>query len=199
MKKLLPITDEDQQTWKNLQAGDIHAMETLYKKYIQEFFRFGMSICQEEVLVQDCIQEMFLDLWNYRETLSLPVNCKFYLLRTLGNKIKRAKKNQQLFSLDETLEQGSSELMDISELDLFLEEENITQKSRQLEKAFEHLSSRQRKLIHLLFFENYSYAEASRIMDINLKSTYTLAWKALKKLRKVILIISFLVIDAIVF
>lgn len=199
MKKLLPITDEDQHIWKNLQAGDIHAMETLYKKYIQEFFRFGMSICQEEVLVQDCIQEMFLDLWNYRETLSLPANCKFYLLRTLGNKIKRAKKAQTLLSLEDTMEQGVSELMDTSELDSFLEEENITQKSRQLEKAFELLSSRQRKLIHLLFFENYSYAEASNIMDISLRSTYTLAWKALKKLRKVILIISFFVIDVISF
>ncbi len=164
----------------------MHAMEFLYRKYIQEFFRFGMSICPEEDLVQDCIQEVFLDLWNYRESICLPSNCKFYLLRTLGNKIKRAKNKKQLFSLDENISRESVELIDTSELDLFLEEENFAQQSRQLEKAFKHLSSRQRKLIHLLFFENYSYTEAAHVLEINLKSTYTLAWKALKKLRNVL-------------
>lgn len=164
----------------------MHAMEVLYRKYIQEFFRFGMSICPEEDLVQDCIQEVFLDLWNYRESICLPSNCKFYLLRTLGNKIKRAKNKKQLLSLDENISRESVELIDTSELELFLEEENFAQQSRQLEKAFKHLSSRQRKLIHLLFFENYSYTEAAHVLEINLKSTYTLAWKALKKLRKVL-------------
>ena len=48
-----------------------------------------MSICHEETQVQDAIQEIYLELWQYRENLADPKKCIYYLLRVLGNKIKR--------------------------------------------------------------------------------------------------------------
>lgn len=190
---------EDLEIWSNLKSGKIHGLESLYEKYVQELFRFGMSICHEEVLVQDAIQELFLEIWQYRENLSTPQNCKFYLLRSLSNKIKRdLGKEKHLFLEDLDLNQMESNLLQ-PQKDPISEEDLFYLKKEKLDQAFEKLSTKQRKAIHLLFFENYSYQETADILEINLKSTYTLAWKALKKLRKILLTFIYITIEWFIF
>lgn len=52
------------------------------------------------------------------------------------------------------------------------------------QNACNTLSTRQTEVINLLFYEKFSYEAAVRIMDINLRSVYTLTWNALAILRK---------------
>jgi len=49
---------------------------------------------------------------------------------------------------------------------------------------------RQKQVIHLLFFEQIAYEEVSKLMGINLRSVYTLAWKAIANLKKHIVSVS---------
>lgn len=53
-----------------------------------------------------------------------------------------------------------------------------------LSEAVDHLPKRQKAVIDCLFFQDFSYEETSQIMKINLRSTYTLAWKAVASLKK---------------
>src|SRR5690606_38891410 len=48
------------------------------------------------------------------------------------------------------------------------------------------LSIRQREVLHLLFQEGLSYEEVATVMEINVRSVYTLAWKSIRALRKLI-------------
>lgn len=54
----------------------------------------------------------------------------------------------------------------------------------QLSVALEKLPTRQKEVIQYVFFERFSYEEISKIMGINLRSVYTLAWKAIGALKK---------------
>ncbi|MEX2565058.1 MAG: sigma factor-like helix-turn-helix DNA-binding protein, partial [Cyclobacteriaceae bacterium] len=40
------------------------------------------------------------------------------------------------------------------------------------------------EVIHLLYYENCSYEDISKIMGINVQSVYTLAWKAIANLKR---------------
>jgi RNA polymerase sigma factor (sigma-70 family) len=53
-----------------------------------------------------------------------------------------------------------------------------------LASALEKLPMRQKEVVQYLFFENFSYEEVSKMMGINLRSVYTLAWKAVSSLKK---------------
>jgi RNA polymerase sigma factor (sigma-70 family) len=50
--------------------------------------------------------------------------------------------------------------------------------------SLEKLPIRQKQVIQLLFFEQFSYEEVSKMMGINLRSVYTLAWKAISSLKR---------------
>ena len=53
-----------------------------------------------------------------------------------------------------------------------------------LANALDKIPLRQKQAIHLLFFEQLSYEEVSKLMGINLRSVYTIAWKAIANLKK---------------
>lgn len=179
--------------WSLLKEGDQNGLEQLYRLYLDDMYRFGFSICPDEDLVKDAIQEVFLDIWHYRENLVCPENGKFYLLRSLSNRIKRelGKKSKMVVGVLENFR--ISDLVESSFEDQLIGMENYKFDLNKLTRAFEKLSLKQREIIHLIFFENLSYQEVAKIMEINLRSTYTLAWKALSALKKeFVLIILFL-------
>ena len=138
----------------------------------------------DENFIQDCIQEVFIDLWKYHKSLGKAVHVKAYLLRALSHKIFR--ENQQKTKLltvewkdgiDNTIvvESIESELIDIQR------EKGLQIK---LANALDKIPLRQKQAIHLLFFEQLSYEEVSKLMGINLRSVYTIAWKAIANLKK---------------
>src|SRR5690554_146263 len=75
--------------WKQLKEGDRHALEKLYVKFARTLFQYGMAVHADRSLVKDCIQELFIDLWKYRQNLKDTDNVKIYLCRSLSNKMFR--------------------------------------------------------------------------------------------------------------
>jgi len=141
-----------------------------------------MSIKADRSLVKDCIQEVFLKIWQYRQTVKPTDNVKLYLFKCLSNNIHkevgRDKKRYEHLNpvLEESLYQDEA-----------LDEENSVQtheKKKELMRALNFLPARQHEVIHLLYYENHSYEDISAIMGINVQSVYTLAWKAIANLKK---------------
>lgn len=154
-------------------------MEALYAKYIRELFRLGMSIKGDRSLVKDCIQEVFLQIWQYRNTVKATDNVKLYLFKCLSNKIHKevGKDKKRYGHLDTELENDLPYEQDTEVKDSF-------EKGKNLMEAMESLPARQNEVIHLLYYENHSYEDISLIMGINVQSVYTLAWKALANLKR---------------
>ncbi|GAB3005856.1 sigma-70 family RNA polymerase sigma factor [Cyclobacterium sediminis] len=175
-------TGDDAEYWKQIKKGERVGLEALYIKYTQELFRLGMSIKGDRSLIKDCIQEVFFNIWEYRNTVKTTDNVKLYLFKCLSNKIHKEvgkeKKRYGFFNL-ELEDQLSSETEADKEINNVKESKNLT-----LMKSINSLSSRQREVIHLLYYENHSYEDTSIIMGINVQSVYTLAWKAIANLKK---------------
>jgi RNA polymerase sigma factor (sigma-70 family) len=176
-----PVLD-DAVLWHQIKSGERSGMEALYKKYTQELFRLGMSIKSDRSLVKDCIQEVFLKIWQYRQTVKPTDNVKLYLFKCLSNKIHKevGKDKKRYGQLNPELEEN---LFGDQEQDA----ENpllSAEKTKGLMQALNSLPTRQHEVIHLLYYENHSYEDISAIMGINVQSVYTLAWKAIANLKK---------------
>lgn len=177
--------------WKLLKENDKAGLEGLYLKFSRELFKYGMAVQADRDLVKDCIQELFIDLWKYRENLKNTDNVKVYLCRSLSNKIfralhleKREKEHNQheVYSSLYDSESQSTEAVNESA------EENVLH----LHKAIEKLPQRQKEIIQHVYFDKLSSEEVSEKMGIAVQSVYTLTWKALSKLKKSFLFVVFL-------
>tara|TARA_R110002020_G_scaffold52026_6_gene146746 strand:- start:1185 stop:1775 length:591 start_codon:yes stop_codon:yes gene_type:complete len=173
--------------WTDLRSGDKSALEAIYRNYIQDLFNFGMSIHSDETLVKDAIQDIFIDLWNYRSKLCSEANIKQYLFKSLSNRIhKELGKNSRRSSLHWRMDQEV--LIDSSE-DVLIENQRDSEISSKMSLAFKKLPVRQKEVLQYLYFEKLSYEDTSKLLDINIRSTYTLAWKAINALKKALLVL----------
>jgi DNA-directed RNA polymerase specialized sigma24 family protein len=71
----------DEALWSSFKTGNELALSILYKKHVQRLYDYGMHSFRSHDLVVDCLQELFLRLWNKRETLASVQAVKPYLFK----------------------------------------------------------------------------------------------------------------------
>lgn len=162
--------------------------------YSHELFRFGLSMVADEDFVQDCIQEVFIDLWKYHKTLQPANNVKVYLFKSLSRKISKASSKEKKWRKEEIKENNTPGYFIESIESNIINNQKDEDLQRKIAKALQHLPARQKEVILYLFFEDFSYEEVSKMMGINLRSVYTLAWKAISNLKKSVISIFVMVV-----
>ena len=92
------MPDEYLSYWNDFKRGDEKAFETIFLLFHKELFQYGYKIVANRSLVDDCIQELFLELWQSKERITVPLSVKSYLFRALRYKIMRAVKKENRFA-----------------------------------------------------------------------------------------------------
>src|SRR5690606_40649004 len=80
-------TGPELELWRQFKAGDESAYIIIYQKYFRILYRFGVKISNNPEMVKDCIQDLFIDLWNNKKQLSDTDSITFYLWASLKRKI----------------------------------------------------------------------------------------------------------------
>lgn len=174
----------DQKLWDQVRSDNKEAFECLYNKYFPELFRYGMTIHSNKELIGDAIQELFIDLWSYRNNLSRINRLKFYLLSSLRSKIFTilSKDNKKLTIEKEYLNE-TIQFLDSTE-DKLIHADQKKRKRNQLTLLINDLPLHQREAIMLIFFEGRSYEETSTMMSKSIQNVYTLVSRGVSTLRK---------------
>ena len=61
---------EDELLWREMKAGNMNQLLTLYKKYYHTLLFIGMKEVKDAQLVKDAGQQQFMYLWEKNLTLS---------------------------------------------------------------------------------------------------------------------------------
>jgi RNA polymerase sigma-70 factor (ECF subfamily) len=64
--------------WLQFKKGDKDAFSRLYRLFSLPLIAYGYRLCPDNDLLKDRIQELFVELWNSRATLSHTNAVKFY-------------------------------------------------------------------------------------------------------------------------
>lgn len=175
--------DEDMRLWLSYRAGDTKALGDIAQIYYRTLLRYGLKFGVDQQVVEDCIQEIFLELWQNRERIGITPSVKNYLLKALRNNITQYYRYQQRFTTGE--ESGwtwSAPSQWNIELDM-IEKENVSELIGQIQEQLAQLPVREREALYLRYYENLSVAEISGIMGVNRQSVSNFLQKALLKLR----------------
>lgn len=156
---------------------------TLYKSQYQALFCYGFSITADRELTKDCIQELFLEIWNTRSSLTKEVkNVRSYLFTWLRRKIShefvRLEKEKLSDDLPEELiyAQASYE-------ELLIAFQQSEEKKEELRLALKKLTKKQLEIIQLKFFDNLSYAAIAAQTSLTPRTVYNLVYQAIRHLR----------------
>ena len=176
----------DQSLWEQLRAGQKQALADIYQQEVDALFRYGCQFTADQGLVQDCIQDLFIELWKNRETIGTTTAIRQYLLVALRRKIIRQlqqKSNRQ--ERAEKVQAESAEQEQAADETIIQSEEVATQK-QQIAQALQLLSDRQREILYLKYFEEVDYKKIAEMLEINYQSVRNTASAGLKALRKLL-------------
>ncbi|MFB6455291.1 RNA polymerase sigma factor [Chitinophaga sp. Hz27] len=169
--------------WEALQQSNEQAFAEIYDRYFDRLYEYAIRLHQDEDLVKDVIQELFIKLWTNRATLSATVDLRPYLFvalrSTLYNRL-RPRRNVTLVAFDK---EQHDFLAHFSYEQTYINKEQVKAQQQQLTDALNQLNNRQKEIIYLRYFEELDYEQIGQIMDISVKGAYKLAARALKSMR----------------
>ncbi|ARS34670.1 RNA polymerase sigma factor [Pontibacter actiniarum] len=172
-----------QEKWLQLKGGDGDALKFLFDRYANDLYNYGTKFTQDTDLVKECVQEIFVTVWNRRGFLGEPVNVKNYLLKSYRRLLFKQLGTRQNYAVYSETAANYSFQVELSAEERLIAQERRSAARERLERALASLTARQREAVFLKFHENLSYEEIAEVMDISVKATYKLMAIALSELR----------------
>jgi RNA polymerase sigma factor (sigma-70 family) len=170
-----------------IKQGDAFAYEQAYAQYKQKVYAYFKKKTGSEEDAKDLLQITFLKLWQYRSSLSesyLLDQHLFHIARTVfidhlrrQNKLTKVK-NSSSFLLTESDHYTYTS----AEFDI---------KSR-LQNALASMPELRKKVFELNRLQGYSYREVAELLSISVKAVDNNLTKALRQLRKMMILLALL-------
>lgn len=168
----------DQEILKLLQDNSDKAIDILFRQYYGFLCHAVYKIIPDTNLVEDIAQDVFYELWRKRSRLSIKTSLKAYLRRAAMNKALNFIRDQKI-KFDDEEKQAPLESK-IPSINQKLEAAELQQL---IDKVIDDLPERCRIVFVLSRFEELSYNEIAKQLDISSKTVENQISKALKILR----------------
>lgn len=170
--------------WSDIRNDDKEALSKLFCLYYEYLYSYGYKIKPCEEFVKDCIQEIFLTIWNSRQTINQAESVKSYLFssmrRTIFRKIRqqnaRQKRNMNYLNL------SADELLNVEELMIRFETQQ--EHKKKLIEAIQLLGKKQKEAVYLKYYEGLTGNEIADIMGIKRQSVNNHISEGVQKLQR---------------
>ena len=179
--------DTDPQLWQDLIGGDESAFSALFERHYPVLVGYGKSLMPDAERVRDCVQDVFVDVWLYRQKLNPGAVPKTYLISCVRKRIARWYQRERIFQQTTPLD-GNSATVEFS-LDFTVEDRLISNEEtallvRRLNQMLNSLTARQREALYLRYHQGLSVEEIAYILEINKQSVSNLLHRSLRQLRR---------------
>ena len=171
----------DEVLWQQFQKGRESAFAKIYKDNVGRLYSYGKKLVKDDGLVEDAIQDMFVELWDARERLGAVKSIKSYLYMCIRRKLLLKVSVARKTNSQSTLE-SLQKITPSYEISL-IEKQQFDAAQMALQKAMTHLNGKQMEIIHLKFYSKLSYNEIADIMQLEKKGVYNLIARTLLQLR----------------
>lgn len=176
-------SNADIDLWNAFKSGDKNAFGEIFRRHYPLLLQYGNKICTNENVVEDCIQELFTELWQNKPSSQIQ-SVKAYLLVAVKYKIFKTYRNHP--SIKSFEESQDDTPFEISHDNFLVATEEDHQRAQLIITALKQLPGRQKEIIYLKIYQNLRYEEISEVMGINYQVARNLFSQAVKSLRKLL-------------
>lgn len=147
------------------------AFEEIYLNSFPDLLVYGRTFTSNDQLIEDCIQELFVTIWQKRNKLQIKSSLDNYILISFRNNlIKKLQATKKEIQSSTTETSTNTSAIEATELKL-----------RQL---LVQLPPRQQEVIFLRYYKNKSYQEIAEILNINYQVARNFSYRAIQFLKK---------------
>lgn len=174
--------DALQPHWHRLLRGDREAMAPLMQALFRPLFHYGSKFSANPESVKDCIQDVFLQIWERRAGLDPAIPVRPYLMASLRRRLHRLA--VQTYPFRPGLP-DDERLFDVefSVQDALIADETTRHLAQRVKHLLENLPKRQQEVVYLRFFHDLSREQAAEVMGVAPQTVSNLLQLALAKLR----------------
>ena len=173
---------KNQIVWDEFRKGSKIALETIYEDNYASLYHYGQKFTQDNDLIKDLIHELFIELIDSGSRLARTDNIRYYLLKSLRNKLLRQLSEKLKFT-NKLTESADFNLVDSIESQL-IKNEVEEQLRNQVTTAIKKLSVKQQEIIYLRFYSDISYQEIATLFDVNIQTVRNLMSRAINSLKE---------------
>nr|WP_295924252.1 RNA polymerase sigma factor [uncultured Dyadobacter sp.] len=173
------VSHADTTLWNAIKDGEKAALGELYERYYRQLYRYGTRLLSDTDVIEDTIQDLFINIWHTRHKLPEVRNVKSYLFTIVRREILHKLKKEQSFTDVETL----SDLLSLGEESSYEHDDYEKWLVDKLKHTLQTLPKRQLDVIILRYYENFPTSEIAMIMGITEKSVRNTLHKAISHLR----------------
>lgn len=175
---------KDRQLWAALKKGKEEALSDLFLTYAESLYNYGYMLCRNRELVEDCLQDLFLELWKKRKNLADVQRVLPYLMIALRHRIQDAcRKKKKTAPLPVELHPLEKLGATSSIEEEWVASERENQQEQLITQALAILPDRMRQAVYLRYFDGLEYADIAAIMNIRPQVAVNMVYRATKKLR----------------
>ena len=170
---------EENELYQKLRAGDERAFQTLFRKYYPAMCHFAHQFLSDSELAEETVQDLFVKIWEKRESLNIQTSVKHYFFRSVRNhclnQIQHEKIKKQYS--DRVLKTAHQEINP----DHFYIEVDLMQR---IERCIESLPPKRQEIFRLSREQGLKYKEIAETLNISVKTVEAQMGLALKHLRE---------------
>ena len=171
---------DEREVLKGIATGDAAAFARLYRHYWNEVYTLALSFLKSPQQAEDAIQEVFVKLWNKRDTLLLLQDFRPYFLAMTRHAVIDAMRRRRRHILI----QGTALLVvsatDYTQEDIF----NSKEAARLVQEALSNLPGRQRLIFSLSREQGLTHGQIAALLQLSRKTVANLMTQILNHIRE---------------
>lgn len=177
-------TDANAVLWLKFKSGDAAAFGELSQVHYRALYNYATKFSSDSEFIRDCIQELYLDLWERRAFLSETAFVKSYLLKALRHRLIKESVRLKRFKEPKEL-LFDADGADLSVEATIIENEHLKHQIKRLNQIVSHLSKRQQEIIYLRFYQNLENEDISHVMNLGRQSVANLLYRTIKEIKEI--------------
>jgi len=175
----MPEKRDDKQLVQSLQKGNVAAFDLLFEGYSSKLYGFALKYFKNESDSEELVQEVFIKVWENRQTLKSELSFKSYLFTIALNQIRKHF-NQKVTSLRylESL-QNDAEFTEYQSIN----DDNYDSALLQINLIIEQMPPRRREIFAKSKMEGKSSKEIAAELNISAGTVDNQVSEALRFIR----------------
>ena len=174
--------DNGASSYRRYLNGDENAFREIVSAYFDSLVFFVNRYVHDTAAAEDIATDVFADLIVHKHRYNFQVTLKTYLFMIGRSRALDYIKHRSKIPMTQLTEATGIPSDALSLEQMLLEDE----RKRIVNAALEQLSDELRVAVHLVFFEELSCEEASKVMRRNRKQVYNLLYRAKSQLRTIL-------------
>ncbi|MVM35316.1 sigma-70 family RNA polymerase sigma factor [Spirosoma sp. HMF4905] len=173
------------QLWLRFKADDKNAFDQLVEARYRLLFNYATRFTKDRALIKDCVQDLFLELWNRRKAIADTPYVTIYLIKALRNNLLRKLRREMNWrsTIEEGIESETILADNLTAENEWIAGETLINTEQRLRRAVSQLPKRQQEVVFLKFYEGLSNDDIAQVMAVEKQTVANFLYRAMSQLR----------------